>query len=199
MFKKIVIFLMLAVLMLGMVACGSSGTQTDVQEEQEAADYEKFIKDYASKGVLKNYLEVKGDTAEEKAADYIASYEISLDNKSLSEDAYKLYEDVLELYAESFNGFFADSSVDDKGWEEKAKDMLVREMAVYEAYRQLKGEAIDTNDRDAMNNAAEAMAEKYGYKAEDIYTEGGSTYLVETYIKYEYIVNWFSDLTETSK
>ncbi len=185
MFKKIAVLLLAAALLVGMVSCGGTGTGKDAQQELEAADFEKFIEENAN-GVLKELAEVKGGTAEEKAEDYLASYDAG---------SVKVSDDVLALYKESFKEYFASENLDDSVLTKKATDMIIREMAVYRAYKQLKGKDIDVTNRDAMKKAADEMAAKYGYKAENIYTEGGSTYLVETYLKYEYIVSCFADET----
>ncbi len=184
MFKRIAVILMAAALAVGMVSCGAGNPNTDVQEVQEAADYEKFIKDNATGRFDKTVEEAKGDTAKERAEDYLASYDkgnVVIDEK------------VLDLYKDSFKAFFTDAELDDKALTEKATNMILREIAVYRAYYELKGEDIDTSNRDAMKKAAEEMAKEYGYNAEAIYTDGGSTYLVETYIRYAYVVSQFEN------
>lgn len=189
MFKKILILFLVAVLAFGMVSCVGGGVKLDSEDVQEVADYEKFIKENGNSVVLKQIAEVKGNTAEEKAEDYINSYKGRNDNIKISED-------VLALYTESFKALFANESADDI--KAKATDMIMREMAVYRAYNELGGKKIDTSSADEMNKYAKEMADKYGYNVENIYTAGGDTYLVETYIKYQYIISQFQPIAESS-
>ncbi len=179
MIKRIALLIMTAVLLFTLASCmGSVKPNLESQANEEQFDYVKFIKDNASKIIL-------GDKGSYKDADsYIASYKDFIEANPI-----ELNKEIVELYVDSFSEYFGDG--DKAALEAKAKDMIYREMAVCRAYAELGGKAIDTTDRDAMNKAAAEMAEKYSVKADAIYTDGGSTYIVETYIKYEFIANWF--------
>ena len=191
MFKKISIFLMAALLALTLVSCTGGSGGTDTQLDAASVDFVKFIKDNAKSMTLGN--DINAYTSADK---YINSYEAYID--TIKEDI-PLSDDVVDYYVDSFAAYF-EESMSDSDLKAEAESMIYREMAVRKAYAQLGGKSVDTDDADLIKNAAKEMAEEYGVNVDAVYTDGGSTYVVETYIMYKYVVDYFENgAAETSE